>query len=75
MHFNYQIVFFIAAGIFLFFIYLRKKGINSAIINALNYLGLGLLFYGIAITNDLYSFIGVVVMLFSIIAVFIIEKS
>lgn len=75
MSLNYQILFYVAVGLFLYFVYWRLKGIISSVLNVLNYFGIGLLFYGIATANDLYSYLGGAVMLLSVIAFFIMEKN
>lgn len=74
LNLNYQILFYVGVGLILYLIFWKKKGLISSILNILNYLGIGILFYGILMDNFLYGFIGTMVMLLSILGFFIIEK-
>ncbi|WP_047155129.1 hypothetical protein [Aneurinibacillus tyrosinisolvens] len=74
MPLDYQILLYFAVGLTLYFALWRKKGIISAILNVLNYLGVGLLFYGIGRTDDVYSYIGGAIMLLTVIAFFFTDE-
>lgn len=74
MPLNYQMLFYFAVGLSLYFVLWRKKGKINAFLNVLFYLGIGLLFYGITRTDDLYSYIGGALMLLTVIAFFFTDE-
>lgn len=64
------IIYFIIGIILLYILFLRKKTIQSISVIML-YVGLGFLFFGGVKEHNLYEYIGIIIIFFSLIVAFI----